>query len=178
MKLNTSRLQLIEISMEDVHKIHTLHSIPEVDEFNTLGIPQNLEATEKIILPDIEDQQKSVRSRFCWKVIISESKEFIGLAGMFLSNDKYKSGEFYYKLAPEFWGQGFATEIAKAIIEFGFDTFKLHRIEAGVACKNMASIRVLEKAGMTREGKRRKILPIRGKWVDNYHFAILEDDPR
>ena len=33
-------------------------------------------------------------------------------------------------------------------------------------------------AGMTREGLRRKILPIRGEWKDNYHYAIVEDDPR
>ena len=37
-------------------------------------------------------------------------------------------------------------------------------------------IKVLEKAGMTNEGIRRKILPIRGKWKDNFHFAIVEDE--
>jgi RimJ/RimL family protein N-acetyltransferase len=84
--------------------------------------------------------------------------------------------EFYYKFFPEFWGKGFATETAKALINFGFTKYNLHRIEAGVATKNKASIRVLEKAGMTREGIRRKILPIRGEWKDNFHYAIVEDD--
>ena len=49
---------------------------------------------------------------------------------------------------------------------------------AGVATENIQSIRVLEKSGMTREGLRRKVLPIRGEWVDNYEYAIVEDDPR
>jgi len=54
----------------------------------------------------------------------------------------------------------------------------LHRIEAGVVIENSKSIRVLEKAGMQQEGRHRKTLPIRGEWVDNYHYAIVEDDAR
>ncbi|MCG6187807.1 GNAT family N-acetyltransferase [Maribellus maritimus] len=176
MKLETNRLQLFEISWDDLEKIHELHSIPEVDEFNTLGIPENIEVTRKIISADIENQLKKTRSRFCWKVIIKENSAFAGLAGMTLSNDRFKMGEFYYKLFPKFWGNGYATEIARELIYFGFSEYKLHRIEAGVATKNLASIRVLEKAGMTKEGIRRKILPIRGEWIDNYHYSILDEE--
>ena len=95
---------------------------------------------------------------------------------MFLTADRFKSGEFYYKFYPEFWGNGYATETAKAMINTGFTNLKLHRIEAGVATQNHASIRVLEKCGMKREGLHRKILPIRGEWKDNYHYAIVEDE--
>lgn len=176
MNIQTKRLNLIEVNWDDLNDIHKIHSIPEVDEFNTLGIPNNLDETKAVIKPDIEDQLKSKRSRFCWKIIDNESKSFIGLTGMFLSNDRFKMGEFYYKFYPQYWGNGFATEVAIAIVNFGFEKFNLHRIEAGVATKNMASIRVLEKAGLINEGIRRKILPIRGEWKDNFHFAIIEDD--
>ncbi len=152
MQLFTERLILTEISSQDLEKIHQLHSIPEVDEFNTLGIPKDLEETRQIIQRDIDDQNKSPRSRYCWKIILKETNEFIGLAGMFPSNDRFKMAEFYYKLFPDFWGNGYATETAKRIIRFGFEELKLHRIEAGVATKNVASIRVLEKAGMSNEG--------------------------
>lgn len=178
MNIQTNRLTLQEISWDDLEMIHQLHSIPEVDEFNTLGIPENLNDTRKVVQADIDDQKQSARSRFCWKAIQKETGEFIGIAGMTLSNDRFKTGEFYYKLFPEFWGKGLATEMAKALIKFGFEEYRLHRIEAGVATLNVASIRVLEKAGMKREGTRRKILPIRGEWKDNFHYAILEDDPR
>jgi [ribosomal protein S5]-alanine N-acetyltransferase len=53
---------------------------------------------------------------------------------------------------------------------------KLHRIEAGCAVENVASVSVLEKVGMTREGMKRKKLPIRGEWKDNYFFGMLEED--
>eukprot|EP00764_Aduncisulcus_paluster_P012331 gnl/Carplike_NY0171/5329_a7273_282.p1 GENE.gnl/Carplike_NY0171/5329_a7273_282~~gnl/Carplike_NY0171/5329_a7273_282.p1 ORF type:complete len:179 (+),score=6.00 gnl/Carplike_NY0171/5329_a7273_282:28-564(+) len=178
MNLKTARLQLVEISWNDLEKIHELHSVPEVDEFNTLGIPENIEITKKIISTDIVDQTKELRSRYSWKIVLTKTDEFIGLAGFFPSNDRFKMGEFYYKLFPKFWGNGYATEAAKEIIRFGFEECKLHRIEAGVATQNIASIKVLEKVGMQREGIRRKILPIRGEWKDNYHYAILEDDSK
>lgn len=176
MQIISERLILQEISMNDLEIIHQLHSLPEVDEFNTLGIPKNRGETKKVIQPYIADQKKSTRTLFCWKILLKESNEFIGLAGMSLSNDRFKMGEFYYKFFPEFWGNGYATETAKSLVKFGFEDCKLHRIEAGVATENLASIKVLEKAGMTDEGIRRKILPIRGKWKDNFHFAIVEDE--
>jgi len=176
MNLKTQRLYLNEITWNDLRCVHELHSMPEVDKFNTLGIPENQEVTRKVMEPDIKDQKKKLRSRFCWKIMLKKTGEFIGLAGFFLSNDRFKMGEFYYKLIPEFWGQGFATELAKEIIRFGFEDCKLHRIEAGVATENKASIRVLKKAGMTSEGIRRAILPIRGDWKDNFQFSIIEDE--
>ncbi len=178
MNLKTERLLLEEIIDTDLELIHTLHSIPEVDEFNTLGIPETIEDTQKVIQPAIEDQKNAVRKQFCWKITELETGTFIGLAGMFPSNDRFRLGEIYYKLHPDFWGQGYATEVAQELVRFGFDFLKLHKVEAGVATENIRSINVLEKIGMTREGLRRKILPIRGEWKDNFHYAIVEDDPR
>ena len=59
-----------------------------------------------------------------------------------------------------------------------FEDLKLHRVQAGAATENIGSHKVMEKAGMMREGLKRKVLPIRGDWYDNYMYAILEDDPR
>ena len=84
----------------------------------------------------------------------------------------------HYSLLPDYWGQGYATEAVRGLIGYAFEELGLHRLEAGVATGNLASIRVLEKAGMTREGLKRKILPIRGTWVDNFHYAILDEDER
>jgi RimJ/RimL family protein N-acetyltransferase len=178
MDLESKRLKLKEITWDDIEDIHRLHSFPEVDEYNTLGIPKNIEETKENIRPIIEDQKSENRQLYFWKITKKKSNEFIGIAGMTLSGNKFKLGEIYYKLLPSEWGQGYATEVAKTLIKSGFDIFHLHRVEAGVATENRRSIRVLEKSGMTREGFRRKILPIRGEWKDNYHYAILEDDPR
>lgn len=178
MIITTSRLDLNEITWDDLPEIHHLHSIAEVDEYNTLGLPQNEEETREIIRPVIENQKAEVQRFYMWKITSKETNSFLGVAGMTLSADRFRLGEIYYKLLPKYWGKGFATEVSKGLIKAGFEVFKLHKVEAGVATDNLPSIRVLEKSGMIREGLRRKILPIRGEWKDNYHYAIVEDDPR
>ena len=174
--LETDRLQLQEISWDDLDQLHQLHSIPEVDEFNTLGIPSTVEETKNIMGREIEAQMNVQRSSYTWKIELKAGGQFIGLAGITLSNDKFRLGEIYYKFDPQFWGKGYATEVANKLISTGFEVFELHKVEAGVAVGNKRSIKVLEKVGMKREGLRRKILPIRGDWVDNYHYAIVEND--
>jgi len=176
--IETERLMLSEITMADLENIHRLHSIPEVDEFNTLGIPNTLEETVKLIKPIIQKRFNTPRDSYTWKICLKDSNQFIGLSGFTLSNDKFKLGEIYYKLHPDYWGNGYATEVAKRLVKKGFDDFDLQKVEAGVATENIKSIRVLEKIGMTREGLRRKILPIRGEWIDNYHYAIVRTDER
>jgi len=178
MEIITERLLLREITWNDLEEIHMLHSIPEVDEYNTLGIPKNLDETRELIRKDIDAKKADPQSSYTWRVILKNTGDFIGLAGLTLSRDKFRLGEIYYKLLPDHWGKGYATEVAKNLIVVGFDKFKLHKVEAGVATDNDRSIRVLEKVGMTREGLRRKILPIRGEWIDNFHYAIVEEDSR
>jgi ribosomal-protein-alanine N-acetyltransferase len=178
MEIITERLLLREINWNDLDSIHRLLSIPEVDKYNTLGIPKDKEETRELIRPDIEAKGKDPRCSFTWRIILAHSGDFLGLAGMTLSNDKFRLGEIWFKLLPVHWGRGYATEVARSLIVAGFDQLRLHKVEAGVATDNERSIRLLEKVGMTREGLRRKILPIRGEWKDNYHYAIVEDDPR
>ena len=93
-----------------------------------------------------------------------------------LSPPKYQSAEVWYKLHPESWNQGYATEALRRLIEVGFNDLNLHRIEAGCAVDNIGSIRVLEKVGMTREGRMRQVLPLKTGWSDNFHYAILSSD--
>ena len=111
-----------------------------------------------------------------FKIELATTNEFIGLLGLTPSEPKFSSAEVWYKLLPCFWNQGYATEALKRIVSFGFDELQLHRIEAGCAIDNTASIQVLEKVGMIREGRKRKILPLKTGWSDNFHYAILAED--
>lgn len=178
MELNTERLQFNEVTLDNLETLHRLYSCPEVDEYNTQGVPANLEATRAMVRAILEDQRVEPRKSYTWAISCKDTGELIGVAGINLSLNRFKLGEIFYELFPQQWGRGYATEIAKALVKAGFDCFGLHKVEAGVATENVRSIRVLEKAGMIREGLRRKILPIRGEWKDNYHYAIVEDDPR
>lgn len=178
MEFESKRLYFKEVESSDLEDIHHLHSNTKVEQFSTLGIPSDLSQTKERIDEMIKEQYNNKRKLYNWKVLLKDTNEFAGLAGLSLSLDKFKLGEIYYELHPDYWSKGFGTEISKQLIKIGFENFKLHKVEAGVATENVNSIRILEKCGMTREGLRRKILPIRGEWKDNYHYAIVEDDPR
>jgi RimJ/RimL family protein N-acetyltransferase len=174
--LNTSRLILQLISKSDLSKIHELHSLPETDKYNTLGIPKNLDDTKKIIENWIAQNNEENQTHFTFKAELKDADEFIGLIAINLGKPKFKNAEIWYKFHSSFWGKGFATEAVNKILDFGFDELQLHRIGAGCAVNNLGSIRVLEKVGMTREGRKRQVLPLKEGWSDNFEYAILSTD--
>jgi len=82
----------------------------------------------------------------------------------------------FYSIYKEFWGNGYATEALRAMVEFGFQVVGLHRIWAGCDIDNAASRRVMEKAGMRFESRWRRDRKRNGIWTDGLGFAILEED--
>jgi len=175
MNLKTERLNLRELLLTDLEKIHELHSLSETDKYNTLGIPETINVTRQLVSEWLLAQAEQPRKKFVFYIENSKTA-FIGLIGINIGRPAYRNAEIWFKLHPAYWNQGYATEIVKRTLQFCFDELKLHRIEAGCAVENLASKRVLEKAGMIKEGIGRKLLPIRGQWMDNYEFAILETD--
>ncbi|HEY8895549.1 MAG TPA: GNAT family protein [Niastella sp.] len=176
MKLQTNRLIFREVSTDDLSNIHHLHSLPETDEFNTLGIPASIQDTEIIISDWLAGRNAKPQTSYTFCLDLVGTKEFIGLIALNIGKPKYQSAEVWYKINSMYWGKGYATEALTMLLYFSFNVLKLHRIEAGCAVENIASIKVLEKVGMTREGMKRKKLPIRGDWKDNYFYAILDED--
>lgn len=176
--LYSNRLKLRLIDLPDLEEIHILHSLPETDQFNTLGMPANIDETKSVILKWIADNKMPDIRNYTFAVINNQSEKFTGLLGLKLWPEKNKRGEIWYKIHPDFWNKGIATEAANLILDFGFDTLNLHRIQAGCATENVGSIKVLEKVGMFREGRGRQILPLKSGWADNYEYSILESDDR
>lgn len=168
--LTTKRLTLRLIEQFDTENIHKLQSIPEVDKYNTLGIPKDLEETKTVMAPSFEDLKKEKITRYTFVIEMNKTKEFIGLIALNLGNPKYNSAEVWYKLLPKQWCKGYATEALNSLLDFGFNTLKLHRIEAGCAVNNLGSIKVLEKVGMLYEGRERKTLPLKSGWSDNFEI--------
>ncbi len=175
MNYQSSIVNFREIMLDDILKIHELNSFPEVDKYNTSGIPESIHDTENTILQYIQEQTENPRNRYAF-LLENKQAEFIGLIGIVLGKPKYFTAEIWYKIHPNFWNKGYATEIVKCVLSFCFNELKLHRVKAGCATENIGSIRVLEKNGFIREGFHKKVLPIRGVWTDNYEFAILEED--
>lgn len=174
--LKTVRLNLRPIRLLDLDFIHELHSLKETDEFNTLGIPENIEETKVILEKWIFENDKEIQTNFTFIVELKNEKDIAGLIGINLGKEKYKNAEVWFKFHKKHWNKGYATESLKQILYFGFNELNLHRIEAGCAVGNSASISVLEKIGMIREAHKRELLPLKMGWSDNYGYAILSTD--
>ncbi len=102
-----------------------------------------------------------------------------GGVGLILGQDVYRrSAELGYWLGEPFWGRGVMTETVQAVTEFAFAHFDLCRIAARVFEGNVASRRVLEKAGFRLEGRLRRAITKEGRTLDEFVYAVVRDrDP-
>jgi len=98
-----------------------------------------------------------------------------GSIGIFPQTDLHrKNAEIGYWLAEDYWGRGIITEAIERIIEFGFKTFDINRIFARTFSTNLASQRVLEKAGMKLEARFEKSLFKNGQFLDELVYSTLK----
>lgn len=174
--IGTKRLLLRQVTHSDLDDIHALLSLPETDKYNALGIPPSKAVTEKWISEWLKAQIDQPRTSYVFSITSLASNEFIGLIGIILGKEKYRTAEVWFKIFVTHWNKGYTTEALHEIIKFGFEHLHLHRMEAGCAVKNIASSKVLTKAGMTKEGLKRKLIPKESEWLDAFIYAILEED--
>ena len=86
-----------------------------------------------------------------------------------------EAGTLGYWIGRPFAGRGHATAAVSGLVAHAFDELKLHRVEAACVPTNLASRRVLEKAGFALEGQARAYLKINGAWADHLLFGIVND---
>ncbi|PGS56146.1 GNAT family N-acetyltransferase [Bacillus sp. AFS041924] len=173
--LSTNRTILRELVENDWEQIHQYASQLVVCQFQPWG-PNTESDTKEFVQGILVDSKQINRTRFVFAIIEKESNELIGSIEFNIRDEKNKIGEVGYIVHPKYWGMGFASEVGKEIISFGFKNFKLHRLYATCDVRNIASQRVLEKCGLTLEGRMREDLLLRDGWRDTYLFSILEDE--
>lgn len=111
-----------------------------------------------------------------WAIIEKKSRHMIGTCG-FTRFDFHSNGaEVGYVLNPQYWGQGYAPEALRAVMDFGFDEIGLVRIEAKYMEGNTASRRVMEKVGMTYEGMFRSAMLVRSEYKNICVCSILSEE--
>ena len=98
---------------------------------------------------------------------------FLGWCSLSRWNPEYRSASLGYCFAEEAWGHGYATEAARALLQWAFDTLDLNRVQAEVDTRNAASARVLEKLGFLREGTLREDCVVNGEVSDSWVYGLL-----
>src|SRR5262245_14103170 len=170
-RLVTPRLVLREFTADDFAAVHAYGSDLQVTRWTVFG--PNTEADTRGFLQETE-ASRSERSRraFGLAITLRGGGELIGGCGL-RRTDVADEAFIGYVLRQDGWGRGYATETARALLGFGFETLGLHRIFAECHPANQASARVLEKLGMRREGYFREAKLVKGQWWDVLHYAML-----
>ena len=170
--LRLPRLRLREWREDDWPQAHAYASDPEVVRYLDWG-PNTEEETRAFIGAAMRARQASPRTHYDLAVALAETDVVIGGSRIWIESAQHREASVGYSLAQAHWGRGYATELARGLLRFGFETLGMHRIWAIVEPENVASARVLEKVGMQREGRLRDHRYAKGRWRDSVLYAAL-----
>lgn len=108
--------------------------------------------------------------------LICVDGEPVGTIGLKPPNEVWGAAEIGYMIAPDEWGEGYATDAVEVICRYAFEERRLNKVYATVYETNPASRRVLEKAGFTEEGVHRDEGFAEGEHVDVHRYGLLVDE--
>ncbi len=174
--LETPRLWLRRMTLADADDIFAYSRDPEVSRHVLWDAHRSIHDS-RAYLRYIQRQYRAGEPS-SWGIESKETGHLIGTIGFMWWNREYHSAEVGYSLSRAQWNKGLMTEALREVIRFGFDEMALHRIEAQHETDNPSSGRVMEKAGMRKEGVLRGRLFNKGRYVDVALYAILRDETR
>ena len=172
--LETERLILRRITLDDVDDMFLYGSNEEVSKYVTWNTHKTLSETKEFINFVLNKYEKNQVAP--WGIEYKENGKFIGTIDFVWIQPKQKSAEIGYVISQEYWGNGLAAEAAKEVIKLGFEKMDLVRIQARCDVENIGSSRVMEKVGMSFEGIIRKGIYVKGKHQDIKMYSILNEE--
>ena len=146
--LETKRLRLRKPALQDAEDIFRKYAQdPEVTRYLTWRPNRNVQETRDFLDACLRawDEGKS----FHWVIERKADHELLGMITARVDDQKWELG---YVLAPSYWGRGYMTEVVKKIVDWALKQEEIYRVWSVCDVDNRASARVMEKAGMKREG--------------------------
>lgn len=174
MHLETERLLIRDIILDDKHAIFNYRSDAEANKFQN-WIPETLEDVEQFI----ERNNKEFNQPESWyQVLITEkdTKAVIGDIGIHFFGAENLQVELGITLNKDFQGRGYASEALKGVINFLFSDLKKHRIMASIDPENIDSLKLMERIGFRKEGHFVKSLFWKNNWTDDVIYALLREE--
>jgi RimJ/RimL family protein N-acetyltransferase len=177
--LETERLVLRRFTEDDVENLLELDGDPDVMRFINGGRPTSRDEVENEILPAFLDYYQDYAGYGFWAAVEKSTGGFIGWFH-FRPAEGAPAGEVElgYRLRRSAWGKGYATEGSWALIQKGFVELGVRRVVASTMVVNVASRRVMEKAGMNFVRTFRHLWPdyIEGEEEGDVEFALLRSE--
>jgi len=175
--IETTDLVLREFVPSDWEAVHAYAQDPDVVRYELWG-PNTEVQTIAFVNEAIRGRSQEPRRSFELAITRKDTGQLIGGAGLRIRDERHREADIGYALHKAHWGQGLGTQAARGLVRFGFERLGLHRIWATCHAENVASAKVLARAGLRKEGVLRAHRFQRGAWRDSLLFAIVETDPR
>jgi len=175
--IETSRLRLRHFTDSDLALFMAYRNDPEVARYQ--GWEGISEPEARVFLQEQKEVQPGVPGQ--WFQIAVELKEtgmLVGDCALKMEEHDERQAEIGYTLSRAYQGRGIASEAVSCVLEYAFVTLGLHRVIAITACENAASVALLERLGLRREGHFRQDVWLKGKWRDEFLYAMLREEWR
>lgn len=176
-RLVTKRLVLRELREDDWRDARVLDTDPEVVRYQSNDVVDEA-GTRAYLERNIAAAREDPRRVFDLAITFPADDRFLGRVGMKIERPEHREGSLWFTLRRDHWRQGIVAEAARAVVGFAFEELKLHRVWGDCDPRNVASARVMEKLGMTREAHFRENWWLKGEWCDSFIYAVLEQDWR
>ena len=174
--LATARLRLRPVTSTDADALFALHSSPYVLRYWDAPPWRDRDRADRFIAACRQMAEEGSGARLVIEDVCDG--RFIGWCGLTRWNPDYRSASLGYCLGQTAWGHGYATEAARALLQWAFDTLDLNRVQAETDTRNVASAHVLEKLGFVREGTLREDCVVDGDVSDSWVYGLLRRDWR
>jgi [ribosomal protein S5]-alanine N-acetyltransferase len=172
--LETERLRLRPFTRDDAPTVQQLAGDPAIAD-TTLNIPHPyLDGMAENWINTHSEALASGKS-ITYAITRRQDGALLGAIGLRLDR-QHRRAEMGYWMGKPYWGQGYTTEAARALIALGFNELDLNRIYATYLVRNPASGRVMEKMGMRHEGLLRQHVEKNGRFEDLATCAILRSE--
>ncbi len=172
--LETPRLILRPFREEDIPEIVRLLQDPDIHR-TTLNIPYPYGRAEARAWLKLQRQEFEQGRGHTFAIVRKEDDRLVGAIDI-RPDQRHRKAEMGYWIGKPYWGRGYATEAARAILRYGFETLGMNRIYATHFAENPASGRVMQKIGMSQEGVMRQFTFKDGRFQDHVLYAILREE--
>ncbi len=176
--LETERLLLREWEESDAADLFALYSNENVVLYTPITAYTSLEqAVTKAA--NFRDWFRVKQTSITWAVVLKDTGKIIGECSLHSLSPENQRAEVGYAYSPEVWGKGIASESIQKLVDFAFTDFSLfpiNRLEANTDPRNIASAKLLEKLGFTKEGHLRQRNIEKGEVVDSVIYAMLRGE--
>ncbi|AIL12704.1 hypothetical protein IM40_02885 [Candidatus Paracaedimonas acanthamoebae] len=173
--LETPRLYLRSLMLEDVEDVYAYAKDPQVSKYVTWETHKTQTETYEFI-QNFAFKKYAEGELEPYGIVLKEENRIIGTVGCSWQKKKDNTMSMGYVLAREYWGKGLMTEAAQALLDYAFKSQKPYLIMAWCIAENKASSRVMQKLGMTFEGCLRGRIFRYGKHWDMDVYSILQKE--